>query len=48
MSEIQVELSVDKKRVTVMDNGRGIPAENAKGVYLHLSRQQSGYLASKT
>ncbi|HMV77593.1 MAG TPA: ATP-binding protein [Leptospiraceae bacterium] len=36
MSKLIVSLSADQKRVTVEDNGRGIPAENAEGVYLHL------------
>ena len=36
MNAIQVKLSHDRKRVAVMDNGRGIPAKNAEGVYLHL------------
>jgi DNA gyrase subunit B len=36
MSKLIVSLSADGKRVTVEDNGRGIPAENAEGVFLHL------------
>ncbi len=36
MSKLIVSLSNDQKRVTVEDNGRGIPAENAEGVFLHL------------
>jgi DNA gyrase subunit B len=36
MSKIIVSLSTDQKRITIEDNGRGIPAENAEGVYLHL------------
>ncbi|WCL49226.1 toprim domain-containing protein [Leptospira sp. GIMC2001] len=36
MSKLIVGLSADRKRVTVSDNGRGIPASNAEGVYLHL------------
>ncbi len=36
MNKLIVSLSNDCKRVTVEDNGRGIPAENAEGVYLHL------------
>lgn len=36
MNKLIVSLSADRKRVTVTDNGRGIPAENAEGVFLHL------------
>ena len=36
MSFLKVELSADKKRVKVTDNGRGIPFKNAEDVYLHL------------
>jgi len=36
MSRLAVSLSDDGKTVTVEDNGRGIPAGNAEGVYLHL------------
>ncbi|GBF50033.1 DNA topoisomerase subunit B [Leptospira ryugenii] len=36
MNKLIVQLSTDRKRVTIQDNGRGIPAENAEGVYLHL------------
>lgn len=36
MSKLIVGLSNDLKRISVEDNGRGIPAENAEGVYLHL------------
>ncbi|MCE9501609.1 MAG: ATP-binding protein, partial [Leptospira sp.] len=36
MSKLIVSLSVDQKRITVSDNGRGIPAKNAEGVFLHL------------
>jgi DNA gyrase subunit B len=36
MSRLTVTLSDDRKRVTVADNGRGIPVENAEGVFLHL------------
>ena len=36
MNRLEVELSDDRKTVTIADNGRGIPAKNAEGVYLHL------------
>ncbi|TGN14137.1 ATP-binding protein [Leptospira ilyithenensis] len=36
MNKLIVQLSNDRKRVTIQDNGRGIPADNAEGVYLHL------------
>jgi DNA gyrase subunit B len=36
MDKLTVELSDDCKRVSVADNGRGIPAKNAEGVFLHL------------
>ncbi|BDA77736.1 DNA gyrase subunit B [Leptospira kobayashii] len=36
MNKLIVQLSSDRKRVTIQDNGRGIPADNAEGVYLHL------------
>jgi DNA gyrase subunit B len=36
MNKLIVQLSSDRKRVTIEDNGRGIPADNAEGVYLHL------------
>ena len=36
MSKITVTLSTDQKRVSIEDNGRGIPSENAEGVFLHL------------
>ncbi|EJO71005.1 toprim domain-containing protein [Leptospira kirschneri] len=36
MSKLIVQLSSDRKCVTIADNGRGIPAANAEGVYLHL------------
>ncbi|HBE03013.1 MAG TPA: DNA gyrase subunit B [Spirochaetia bacterium] len=36
MNRISVTLSADRRRITVEDNGRGIPAENAEGVFLHL------------
>ncbi|TGL57129.1 DNA gyrase subunit B [Leptospira ognonensis] len=36
MNRLIIQLSTDRKRVTIEDNGRGIPADNAEGVYLHL------------
>ncbi|MCB1177230.1 MAG: ATP-binding protein, partial [Leptospiraceae bacterium] len=36
MTKLIVSLSTDLKRISVEDNGRGIPAENAEGVFLHL------------
>ncbi len=36
MNLLEVSLSEDRKGVTVSDNGRGIPAANAEGVFLHL------------
>ncbi|MDZ4725503.1 MAG: ATP-binding protein [Leptospira sp.] len=36
MNKLIIQLSSDRKRVTIEDNGRGIPADNAEGVYLHL------------
>ncbi|MCC5813846.1 MAG: DNA gyrase subunit B [Leptospira sp.] len=36
MNKLIVALSTDRKRITITDNGRGIPADNAEGVYLHL------------
>ncbi|XDD50129.1 toprim domain-containing protein [Leptospira sp. WS92.C1] len=36
MSKLIIQLSSDRKSVTITDNGRGIPATNAEGVYLHL------------
>lgn len=36
MNKLIIQLSTDRKRVTIQDNGRGIPADNAEGVYLHL------------
>ncbi|MBE7412151.1 MAG: DNA gyrase subunit B [Leptospiraceae bacterium] len=36
MSKLIIALSVDQKRISVTDNGRGIPAKNAEGVFLHL------------
>ena len=36
MSKLIVGLSTDQKRISVEDNGRGIPSDNAEGVYLHL------------
>ncbi|EMY77312.1 DNA topoisomerase II, N-terminal domain protein [Leptospira weilii serovar Ranarum str. ICFT] len=36
MSKLIIQLSSDRKCVTISDNGRGIPAANAEGVYLHL------------
>lgn len=36
MTMISVELSNDCKRVAISDNGRGIPYNNAEGVFLHL------------
>ncbi|WP_061233268.1 toprim domain-containing protein [Leptospira noguchii] len=36
MSKLVIQLSSDRKCVTIADNGRGIPAANAEGVYLHL------------
>ena len=36
MSFLKVELSADRKRLKITDNGRGIPSQNAENVYLHL------------
>lgn len=36
MSKLYVTLSNNRKRIKVEDNGRGIPAKNAEGVFLHL------------
>lgn len=36
MNKLEVVLSDDQRTITVRDNGRGIPAENAEGVFLHL------------
>ena len=36
MNHLEVALSDDRREVSVTDNGRGIPAENAEGVFLHL------------
>ena len=36
MDKLLIGLSDDCRRVTVADNGRGIPAKNAEGVFLHL------------
>ncbi len=36
MNRLDVQLSDDRKTVTVSDNGRGIPVANVEGVYLHL------------
>ncbi len=36
MNRLEVTLSDDRKTVTVSDNGRGIPAENCEGVFMHL------------
>lgn len=36
MTGIRVKLSKDGKRITIADNGRGIPPENAEGVFIHL------------
>ena len=36
MSKLIVGLSNNHKRLYIEDNGRGIPAKNAEGVYLHL------------
>jgi len=36
MNTIRVDLSPDQKTIQIADNGRGIPAANAEGVYLHL------------
>ena len=36
MNSLKVSLSDNKKRVSVIDNGRGIPIANANGVFLHL------------
>ncbi|MCP5495076.1 MAG: DNA gyrase subunit B [Leptospiraceae bacterium] len=36
MSKLIVSLSNNRKRITIEDNGRGIPAKNAEGVFLHL------------
>ena len=36
MNRLSITLSDDRKRIAVLDNGRGIPTENAEGVFLHL------------
>jgi len=36
MNNLTIVLSNDRKRVTIADNGRGIPVKNAEGVFLHL------------
>lgn len=36
MSKLIISLSSNCRRLTISDNGRGIPAKNAEGVYLHL------------
>jgi DNA gyrase subunit B len=36
MNRLSVGLSDDRKRISVTDNGRGIPSANAEGVFLHL------------
>jgi DNA gyrase subunit B len=36
MTKLIVSLSTTQKTITVEDNGRGIPAKNAEGVFLHL------------
>jgi DNA gyrase subunit B len=36
MSKLIIGLSNNHKRLYIEDNGRGIPAKNAEGVYLHL------------
>ena len=36
MNKLTVTLSADGKKISVNDNGRGIPAANAEGVFLHL------------
>ena len=36
MDSLVVSLSDDRKTLSVKDNGRGIPAKNAEGVFLHL------------
>ncbi|MBI3396104.1 MAG: DNA gyrase subunit B [Spirochaetia bacterium] len=36
MNLLEVSLSDDRKTVTVKDNGRGIPAANTEGVFMHL------------
>lgn len=36
MDKLIIVLSQDGKRVQVVDNGRGIPHQNAEGVFLHL------------
>ncbi len=36
MKLLSVTLSDDRRRVTVTDDGRGIPVDNAEGVFLHL------------
>ncbi|MBN8218758.1 MAG: DNA gyrase subunit B [Spirochaetes bacterium] len=36
MDTLEISLGDDRRRITVADNGRGIPAANAEGVFLHL------------
>ena len=36
MKQLSVSLSSDRRRITVSDDGRGIPAKNADFVFLHL------------
>ena len=36
MTSMEVHIFEDKKRLSVSDDGRGIPVENAEGVFLHL------------